>query len=210
MNRTPSQEKWLRFFNRVLYNVLAPLYNALDWLTFGAWWRLVRRALDHIPDGGRLLEVGFGPGKLHAELSHRAEFCAGLDLAKGMCRMTQRRLGRLGLVSRLVRGSVFELPYSDACFDFVVSTFAFSGFADGLKAMEEMARVTQSGGRVVLVDIALPDDHNRLGTMLARQWERWGDFLYAYDDLMRDAGLNVILVEEYGPGNHIRVVVGEK
>ncbi len=47
MERTPSQEWWLKFFNGVLYDALAPAYDSLDWLTLGAWWRLVRRALLH-------------------------------------------------------------------------------------------------------------------------------------------------------------------
>ncbi|HEC23402.1 MAG TPA: class I SAM-dependent methyltransferase [Chloroflexi bacterium] len=162
--RTPAQEWWLRFFNEVVYNSLAPAYNALDWLTFGAWWRLVRRALDYVPDGGRVLEVGFGPGKLHVELSRRADRCFGLDLAWGMCQFTRRRLRRAGLVSRITCGSVFELPYPGGAFDTVVSTFAFSGFPDALRAMREVARVTGPGGRVVLVDIGLPSDGNRAGT----------------------------------------------
>ena len=92
--RTTGQERWLRFFNTVGYNALAPVYNAMDWLTLGAWWRLVRRALDHVPADGRVLEVGFGPGKLHTELAKRAAFCTGIDLAWGMCRHTRQRLLR--------------------------------------------------------------------------------------------------------------------
>ena len=176
--RTTSQEWWLNFFNTVGYNLLAPVYNSLDWLTLGAWWRLVRRALEYVPAEKRVLEVGFGPGKLHAELVRQAELCVGLDLAQGMCRYTQRRLRQAGLVSRITRGSVFELPYPTDTFEVVVSTFAFSGFPNGLDALREMVRVTQFGGCVVLVDIGLPNDGNRLGGFLARLWERMGDFLY--------------------------------
>ena len=147
--RTSSQDQWLGFWNRIVYTFLAPVYNSLDWLTFGAWWRLVRRALDHVPPGGRTLEVGFGPGKLHVELARRADLCAGLDLAWGMCRYTQRRLQRQGLANRVVRGDAFRLPYPANAFDVVVSTFAHSGLPDGADAIREMARVTAAGGRVV-------------------------------------------------------------
>lgn len=208
--RTPSQERWLRFFNTVGYNALAPLYNSLDWLTFGAWWRLVRHALDYIPPGGRVLEVGFGPGKLHTILAKQADLCAGLDLAWGMCRFTQQRLRRAGLPSRLTRGNAFTLPYPADSFDTVVSTFAFSGLPDGADALAEMARVAKPGGRVVLVDIGLPRSGNRLGTFFARLWEAMGDFLYDQPAMMRAAGLRVIVDVEFGPGEHIRAVVGEK
>ncbi|MBN1966282.1 MAG: methyltransferase domain-containing protein, partial [Anaerolineae bacterium] len=153
MNRSAAQDRRLRFWNEVLYNALAPVYNAMDWLTLGAWWRLVSRALDAVPTGGRVLEVAFGPGKLHLALARRADSCAGLDLAWGMCRYTYRRLLRAELTPRITRGSVFALPYRTGAFDTVVSTFAYSGFPDGPAAMHELARVLAPGGRLVLVDI---------------------------------------------------------
>ena len=210
MSRTRSQERWLRFFNTVGYNALAPVYNSLDWLTLGAWWRLVRRALEVVPPGGRVLEVGFGPGKLHVELARRADLLAGLDLAWGMCRFTTQRLQRAGLPARITRGSVFTLPYPAGTFDTVVSTFAFSGFPDGADALREVVRVTAPGGRVVIVDIGLPPDGNPMGTFWARLWERMGDYLYDQPALMQAAGLYVTQVTPFGPGQHIRTVVGEK
>lgn len=208
--RSIWQERWLSFFNNTVYNALAPLYNSMDWLTFGTWWRLVRHALDYVPTGEDVLEVGFGPGKLHAELTRRSRLCAGLDLAVGMCRYTQRRLLQNGLTPRLTQGSVLALPYPANTFGVVVSTFAFSGFPGGDDAIREMARVTRAGGRVVLVDIGLPTDSNRVGVFWARLWERMGDFLYNQPELMRQAGLEIVVFEEFGPGKHIRTIVGQK
>lgn len=208
--RTMAQERWLRFFNQVVYATLAPAYDAMDWLTLGTWWRLVSRALDYVPAGAQVLEVGFGPGKLHAQLVRKARVRAGIDLARGMCRFTQRRLRRDGLPNHLVRGSAFALPFPTSSFDIVVSTFAFSGFPDGSDALREMARVMRPGGRVVIVDIGLPRDSNRAGIFWARLWEKMGDFLYDQPAMMLEAGLEVTTYEEFGPGSHIRAVVGAK
>ncbi len=208
--RSAGQERWLHFFNTVFYNAMAPIYNGLDVGTMGAWWRLVRRALDYVPEGGRVLEVGFGPGRLQVELAQRTKQCHGLDLATGMCRFTQRRLQQAGLTAQIVRGSVFELPYPTASFDSLVSTFAFSGLPNGDVAMKEMARVLLPGGRLVLVDIGLPSRGQRLGIWLAKLWERMGDFLYDQADMMERAGLKILSFEEFGPGEHIRAVVGIK
>jgi ubiquinone/menaquinone biosynthesis C-methylase UbiE len=91
-----------------------------------------------------------------------------------------------------------------------VSTFAISGLPHAGDALAEMARVTRRGGCVVLVDIGLPLDGNRAGTFWARLWERMGDYLYDFPVLMADAGLRVSAFEEFGPGHHIRVIVGER
>lgn len=208
--RTPAQERWLNFFNDLLYERLAPVYAAMDWLTLGAWWRLVRRAQAYVPPGGRVLEVGFGPGKLLAQLSQQADRAYGLDYAWGMCRVARVRLQEVGQPVRITRGSVYDLPYPHDTFDTVVSTFAFSGFREGRQAMQQIARVTAPGGRVVLVDIGLPTDGNRLGLALARLWQRVGDFLYDQPAMMAEAGLLVTNFQEFGPGRHIRAVVGQK
>lgn len=200
----------VNFYNRVLYNKLASLYGALDWLTLGMWWWLVSRALEYVPAGRRVLEVGFGPGKLHVELARRPGITIGLDLAIGMCRLTQRRLERAGMIGRITRGDMLMLPYPDRTFDAVVSTFTLPGIPDGAQALREMARVTGIGGRVVLVDIGLPGDGNWVGIFWARLWERMGMILYDQVTLMRQAGLMVSVYQEFGPGRHIRVVVGEK
>jgi len=205
-----QQNRGQDFFNRILYDKLPGLYNAMDRLTLGAWWSLVCRALDYIPVGGHVLEVGFGPGRLQVELAKRSNAAFGIDLAGGMCRFTHNRLAGQGLTPNITRGSVFALPYPADAFDVVVSTFALSGMDDVQNALAEMARVAAPTGRVVLVDIALPADGNRVGTFWAQLWESMGDYLYDFPALMSAAGLNVTLCDEFGPGRHIRAIVGEK
>ncbi|GAB4569421.1 MAG: hypothetical protein Kow0077_01920 [Anaerolineae bacterium] len=208
--RKPAQERWLRFYNTIGYNALAPLYASLDWLTLGAWWRLVRRALDFVPKGGRVLEVGFGPGKLHVALTQQADLLVGLDLARGMCRLTADRMRRADRVPRIVQGDALALPLPPASFDVVVSTFALSGIPDAAQAVQEFGRVIGPGGRIVLVDIGLPTDGNRIGVFWARLWERMGDTLYDHAALFAQAGLPLTHLEEFGPGHHIRAIVAEK
>ncbi len=204
---TSRQIQWQRRLNRWLYDSLAPLYDSMDWLTFGAWWRLVRRALEYAPTGGDVLEIGFGPGKLHLELVRRDPCIFGLDLARSMCRITQKRLLHSGRSARLTQGDALALPFAGASFDAVVSTFTFSGLPDGERAAREVARVLRPSGRLVMVDIGLPSDENIIGTLLARLWERVGDVLYDQPALMRTAGLDIDVFDEFGPGNHIRLII---
>lgn len=200
----------LRFLNDVVYRRMAPVYNAIDGLTMGAWWRLVRRALDYVPHGGRVLEVGVGPGRLQTELAAHSDMSVGLDLARGMCRFTSRRLRRARLASRIVQGDMFQSPFPAEAFDTIVSTFALSGVAQGEAALREMNRVAKRGGRIVIVDIGPPSDGNRTGVFWSQLWERTGDLLYDQPAMMKAAGLEVVDFVEFGPGRHIRAAVGRK
>jgi ubiquinone/menaquinone biosynthesis C-methylase UbiE len=120
------------------------------------------------------------------------------------------RLGRSGRPQRITQGDALALPFPTASFDTIVTTFTLAGLPDGAKAVEEMARVLRTTGRIVMVDIGLPSDRNLFGILLARLWERIGDVLYDQAKLMRDAGLSVEISIEFGPGKHIRLIVARR
>ena len=196
-----------RNFWNPLYDRLAYLYDAVDWLTGFTTQRLRLRLLPFLPSpGAKLLEIGFGSGMLHAELAVNYKM-AGLDLAPGMAGVTERRLTKRGLDSMLCIGSTYALPWPDAIFDGVLSTFAFSAFADADGALDEMVRVLKPNGRLIIVDAGRADDGNRLAAALARTWEIWGDYMRDERPLLSARGLTVDR-EEYGPGGCIHVVVG--
>ena len=202
--RTPVDKRhgWNRAYDR-----LARAYDAVDWFTGNTTHRLRRRALPYLPPpGSRILEVGFGSGRLHLELAVQYEM-AGLDRAPGMVRLTRRRMAARGLKSDLCIGSVVALPWRDAQFDAVLSTFAFSAFPDAEAALDEMVRVTRPGGRVIIADAGEASDRNRFAHLLASAWTALGDYMRDEVPLMEARGLAVTR-EEYGPWGCVHVVVG--
>ena len=208
LRRRVSKETIQRRFWNPFYDRLARFYDAIDWLTAGAAHRLRRRALRYLPpEGNRVLELGFGGGRLHSEMA-RGWWTAGVDLAPGMAELTQRRLRDRGLSSHLAVASAMALPWADASFDAVVSTFAFSAFPDGESALAEMARVVKPGGRVVIVDAGESHDGNLMARLLAGAWTLIGDYIRDEGPLMEEQGLVGVKREEYGPWSHIHAVVG--
>ncbi len=202
-----GSEKTQRHFWDPVYDRLAGLYDAVDWLTGNTTHRLRRRALAYLPpDGSRILEVGFGSGRLHLELAGRYRL-AGIDLAPGMARLAARRLAAQGRTSLLAVGNVRALPWRDGHFDAVLSTFAFSAVEDAAQALDEMVRVTRPGGQVVIVDAGEARDGNRPARFLARLWEAMGDYMRDEVPLMAARGLAVER-EDYGPWRCIHVTVG--
>jgi ubiquinone/menaquinone biosynthesis C-methylase UbiE len=198
-----------RHFWDPVYDRLAPLYDAVDWLTGNATHRLRRRALAYLPaPGSRLLEIGFGSGRLHVELAARYEM-AGLDRAPGMVALTERRLAARGLSSALSMGDAQALPWPSSCFDAVLSTFALSAVPDAGCAIDEMVRVIRPGGRVVIVDAGPAMDNNWPSRALAWLWAAVGDYMRNEVPLMAARGLRTTRVD-YGPWGAVHVVVGEK
>ncbi len=193
-----------------LYDKLAPLYDLfVEELTGFTTHRYRRRALPYLPpEGARVLEIGFGNGRLHAELAGRYE-TAGLDRAGGMVRLTRRHLAKHNLHSDLYQGDATALPWPDATFDAVVSTFTFSAIPNADTALNEMVRVLRPGGRVVIVDAGESANGTWFAWLLARLWETLGDYMRDEVPLLQARGLKVQR-EEFGPGGCVHIVVATK
>jgi ubiquinone/menaquinone biosynthesis C-methylase UbiE len=199
------------------YDQIAPLYG-WGWASIPLWQRYTEAVLPSLPESGRVLEVGPGPGLLLEKLISRCDAATGIDLSRGMLEEAKRRLQRAGRPAPLVRGNALRLPFPDGAFDGVVTTFALSAIPDGQTAVDEMARVLrrpdpsagQPGGVLALVDAGYPGDGNLLGTALARLWELGGDQMRDEAAMMEAAGLQVVLRHEFGVGKSIRLVVGRK
>jgi ubiquinone/menaquinone biosynthesis C-methylase UbiE len=143
---------WYRlvaFGFRLLYNELAWLYDPVSWLVSkGLWRRWQRTALAYLPAAGTVLEVGFGPGHLLADLATAGYRPVGLDLSPAMLRQARRR----GLALRLCRGRAEALPFAPGIFDAVVLTFP-TPFAYDPAWLRHSQRVLKPGGRLVVVEM---------------------------------------------------------
>jgi ubiquinone/menaquinone biosynthesis C-methylase UbiE len=192
---------------RRLYDRLAPFYAPAMRL-FPMWRRYTEAVLPWLPADGAILEIGPGPGVLLQNIAARSSGAVGLDLSPGMLVRARDRLRRAGVSARLVQGNIVQLPFAAYTFDGIVLTFMFSAVPDGSAAMGELARVLRPGGVIALVDACEPADHNRIAVWLARQWERFGDFMRDESALMRAAGLDIIEQREFGAFHSIRITVG--
>lgn len=113
----------------------------------------VRRALAlaKIPPAARSLDVGCGTGRWvrrYEQLGFRA---AGLDVTPGMLK-TARQCGTAGL---LVAGEAYQLPFSDATFDFVSDVTVVQHIPSELQpaAIGEMMRVLKPEGHLLLFEL---------------------------------------------------------
>lgn len=108
----------------------------------------------------RLLDVATGTGDIAIEATrkHPRIRIAGLDLVPEMIAVGRAKVRRSGLNRRIrfLRGDAQALPFADNRFDVVSVAFGIRNMPDRVKALKEMMRVAVPGGRILVLEMALP------------------------------------------------------
>jgi demethylmenaquinone methyltransferase / 2-methoxy-6-polyprenyl-1,4-benzoquinol methylase len=137
---------------RAMFDSIAPRYDLVNRvMTFGLdrrWRRLAVRSLG-LGAGTRVLDVACGTGDLCRELSSSGYQPVGVDVSAGM-------LAHAHTSAPLVLADALQLPMASATMDGAVSGFALRNFVALDALLEELARVVRPGGRIALLDVAIP------------------------------------------------------
>ncbi|MDP3698320.1 MAG: methyltransferase domain-containing protein [Nanoarchaeota archaeon] len=97
----------------------------------------------------KILDISCGTGELLKKLEGKAELY-GVDLSEEM--LTKART-KLSPKVKLRKADVHALPFKDNFFDYVISAEAFHHYYGQQKAVQEMVRITKTGGKVIVADI---------------------------------------------------------
>jgi ubiquinone/menaquinone biosynthesis C-methylase UbiE len=146
---------FLRFFFRHFYHEFAWTYDFVAAIvSLGRWNEWTRAVLPYIK-GSKILEIGYGPGRLHQYLIQvSSRFTAGLDESAQMGHITKQFLTKSGSDSyHLVRGLAQSLPFRSGIFDTVVSTFP-AEYIFASETISDVLRVLHSGGRFIVLPAA--------------------------------------------------------
>ncbi|MEA2190519.1 MAG: hypothetical protein QOI73_640 [Solirubrobacteraceae bacterium] len=113
-----------------------------------------RRLLDRLGDVGpgvRLLDVGTGSGGAVAiPAAQRGAEVVGADITDAWFAAARRRAEEAGVEVEWAVGDAVELPFEDASFDIVTSTFGHMFAPDHVAAARELVRVCRPGGTIAL------------------------------------------------------------
>jgi ubiquinone/menaquinone biosynthesis C-methylase UbiE len=137
-----------------------PFYDLMAWALGANGARAV--LVEHIAarPGERLLEIGCGTGSLVIALK-RAQPGAevvGLDPDPGALTIARRKAARARTEIAFDQGFADALPYPDASFDVVASSFMYHHLPPAVKVatVREVRRVLKPGGRLHLLDFDGP------------------------------------------------------
>ena len=156
------------------------------------------RLLSHAQ--GRVLEIGIGSGLNLPFYGSRVDEIIGLEPAKRLIAMAQRSADRSKVPVTLIEGSAETIPFDDARFDTVVTTWTLCSIPDGLRALQEMRRVLRAAGQLLFVEHGLAPDAEvqKWQHRLTPVWKRIGGGCHLnrpIRTLIESAGFNVDRLE---------------
>ncbi|MBP5189361.1 MAG: bifunctional demethylmenaquinone methyltransferase/2-methoxy-6-polyprenyl-1,4-benzoquinol methylase UbiE [Bacteroidales bacterium] len=144
------------------FNKIADNYDRLNHLmTMGMdrCWR--RRGARWLMHNGiwrpKCLDVAAGTGDLAFEMYRRgaAEPVVCVDLSEKMLEIAS---SKLSLEAECIVANAESLPFDDGSFDCVGSAFGIRNFVHLEQGLSEMVRVLKPGGRLMILELATPDD----------------------------------------------------
>jgi ubiquinone/menaquinone biosynthesis C-methylase UbiE len=104
---------------------------------------------------GAVLEIGVGSGPNLALYGAAVQRIWAIDPSAELLRLAGRRSAAAAVPVSLARASAERLPFSDASFDTVVTTWTLCSVPDPAVALKETRRVLKRGGRLVFVEHGL-------------------------------------------------------
>jgi ubiquinone/menaquinone biosynthesis C-methylase UbiE len=132
-------------------------------ITLGREEKLRNMTVDlaRIREGDNVLEIGCATGSLTIAAKRRAGgsgSVAAIDLIPGMIEASREKAKRLGLEINFQTGSIENIPFPDQQFDVVICSFMIFHMSEGVrnKGIEEIFLVLKPGGRLLVLDIAIP------------------------------------------------------
>jgi len=121
--------------------------------------RLAERAGAGLANADKLLAIDLacGPGTFTRPLAARVRHAIGVDLTPAMVEKARAEAARDGITNiEFVCADIYALPFADGAAGIVSCGYAFHHMTDPRRALAEMARILQPGGRVAITDIIVP------------------------------------------------------
>jgi SAM-dependent methyltransferase len=102
--------------------------------------------------GERVLDVATGTGNVALRAAQNGADVVGLDLTPELFDAARRRADEAGVEIEWIEGDAESLPFEDASFDAIFSTFGVQFAPRHLVVADEVVRVCEDGGAIALAN----------------------------------------------------------
>lgn len=138
-----------------MFDAVAPRYDRMNAvMTFGQerrWRNVVAREL-HAGPGDHVLDLAAGTGASSIPIKGLGARPVACDFSLGMLSVGKVQRPQIEFVA----GDAMRLPFVDHAFAAVTISFGLRNVVDVSTALRELARVTEPGGRLVILETSAP------------------------------------------------------
>lgn len=151
LGRTTVKPPWQKCLFDALYGNRY-LYRVASTVPFAGQWRVWQRLVLPRLHGRSVLELGCGLGDLLADMIEEGYNCRAIEQSPEMVEAAREILQERsqGKPNWIIQGQAQRLPFTDASFDNVVSTFPNEYICDP-NTIAEVERVLNPGGRLIVL-----------------------------------------------------------
>jgi len=123
--------------------------------------REVTVSLAGVKPGDWVLEVGCGTGSLTLAAKRRAGPSGrvfGIDIIPGMIEVSRQKAAQANQEITFYLAGIDEIPFAESQFDVVMCSFMIFHMSEAVrrKGLAEIYRVLKPGGRLLVLDLAMP------------------------------------------------------
>ena len=161
MTFNSAEEKYTYVNN--MFGRIAQRYDVMNRvMTLGQdirWRKLLVKAAQLPPQGGRILDLATGTGDIAFEVLKQRpqnDVVVGADYTLPMMAVGRERKRGQGV--RWAGADALNLPFPVNYFDVVASGFLMRNVVDVRRAIIEQVRVCKPGGRIIILEIPRPAD----------------------------------------------------
>lgn len=164
-----------RLWDRIgrFYDWIGPATNVIRGVSLATERRNLVARLG-LPQCSSVLEIATGTGEnlrvITEQVSGQATI-VGVDLSRRMITQAARKLAKVERPVQLVLGNAICLPFRDLGFDAVLDGFGMKYYSDKSRAVREMLRVVNPGGKVLIAELGVP--HGRALSFRQRLLRAW-------------------------------------
>lgn len=193
------ENKHSHYIPALRFHWLTPFYDSLfKWSMReeSTKSRLIERA--QIQSGQRVLDLGCGTGTLAVMIKQSAPEAqvTGLDGDEQVLTIARTKAEQAQVTIQLDHGLAYELPYPDASFDVVMSSFVIHHLTSGdkLQAFKEVRRVLRPDGWFHILDFGRPVNLlTQTQSLLFRMFEQTADnFKGRIPSILKEAGFDSV------------------
>lgn len=145
---------------------------------------------------GEVLEIGVGSGLNFSFYGEGVSRVVGIDPSAELLALADRRIRKNGPPVHLVRASAQTLPFRDASFDAVVTTWTLCSVPDARTGLREIRRVLRGNGNLLFAEHGLAPERGveRWQNRLTPCWRCLAGGCHLnrkIDELIRAAGFRI-------------------